>query len=164
MKKLIVVLAFVFAVPVMASENKTPQLNAQSFPTAIPSHIASYILEAASQFNVDPNLVAAMAFKESRFNPTAVSWRGAQGILQLMPKTAKSLGVTDSFDAKQNILGGTKYISQLLKRFNGNVEMAVAAYNAGPERVAKEGPHATAEATDYVKVVTSLYRNAIATL
>ncbi len=164
MKKLIVVLAFAFAVPMMATETKTPQLAAQAFPAAIPAHIASYIVDAASQFHVDPNLVAAMAFKESRFNANAVSWRGAQGILQLMPKTAKWLGVTDSFDAKQNIFAGTKYISQLLQRFNGNVDMAVAAYNAGPERVAKEGPQATAESADYVKVVTSLYRTAVAAL
>ena len=105
-----------------------------------------------------------MAFKESRFNPNAVSWRGAQGILQLMPKTAKWLGVTDSFDPKHNVFGATKYIAQLLQRFNGNVEMAVAAYNAGPELVARVGPNANREAIDYVAVVTSLYHSAISSL
>ena len=96
----------------------------------MPSYLATIITDAAAQYHVDPNLVAAMAFKESRFNPNAVSWRGAQGVLQLMPKTAKWLGVTDPFDAKQNVFGATKYIAQLLKRFDGNIEMAVAAYNA----------------------------------
>ncbi len=69
----------------------------------MPSYLATIITDAAAEYHVDPNLVAAMAFKESRFNPNAVSWRGAQGVLQLMPKTAKWLGVTDSFDAKQNV-------------------------------------------------------------
>lgn len=164
MKKLIVVLAFAFAVPVVASETKAPQLATQAFPTAIPTYIATIISDAAAQYHVDPNLIAAMAFKESRFNANAVSWRGAQGVLQLMPRTAKALGVNDSFDAKQNIFGGTKYMSQLLERFNGNVEMAVAAYNAGPELVAKAGPAPNREAIDYVAVVTTLYRGAVAAL
>jgi soluble lytic murein transglycosylase-like protein len=156
----VAVLALFLALPLSAA-TRAPQLATQSFPAAMPSYIASIITDAAAQYHVDPNLVAAMAFKESRFNPNAVSWRGAQGVLQLMPRTAKSLGVTDSFDAKQNIFGGTKYIAQLLQRFNGNIELAVAAYNAGPELVAKVGPKATNEAIDYVAVVTSLYRNAI---
>lgn len=159
----IAVLALFFALPLSAAD-RTPQLATNAFPAAVPSYIASIISDAAAQYHVDPNLVAAMAFKESRFNPNAVSWRGAQGILQLMPRTAKALGVTDAFDAKQNIFGGTKYIAQLLQRFNGNVEMAVAAYNAGPELVARVGPNATNEAIDYVAVVTSLYRNAIRAL
>lgn len=151
--------------PASASQTTaTPQLATNAFPVALPSYLASIISDAAAKYNVDPNLVAAMAFKESKFNATAVSWRGAQGILQLMPKTAKALGVTDSFDVKQNVFAGTKYIASLLNRFNGNVEMALAAYNAGPERVAKEGPRATAEAIDYVAVITNLYRNAIKTL
>ena len=162
---LIAVLVALAAAPLSAATIQPVRpLAANAFPVALPTYLASVINDAAAQYKVDPNLVAAMAFKESRFNPTAVSSRGAQGILQLMPKTAKALGVTDSFDVKQNIFAGTKYISQLLNRFGGNVEMALAAYNAGPERVAKEGPRATAEAIDYVAVITNLYRNAINTI
>lgn len=156
----VTVFALLLALPLAAS-SRAQQLNARAFPAVVPSYLAAIISDAAAQYHVDPNLVAAMAFKESRFNPMAVSIRGAQGILQLMPRTAKSLGVTDSFDPKQNVLGGTKYIAQLLQRFNGNIELAVAAYNAGPELVAKAGPAATREAVDYVAVVTSLYRGAI---
>ncbi|GAC1397787.1 MAG: hypothetical protein NVSMB68_13860 [Thermoanaerobaculia bacterium] len=160
----VTVFALFLALPLAAQSSRTQQLNARAFPAVVPSYLASIISDAATQYHVDPNLVAAMAFKESRFNPMAVSIRGAQGILQLMPRTAKSLGVTDSFDPKQNVLGGTKYIAQLLQRFNGNIELAVAAYNAGPELVAKAGPAATHEAVDYVAVVTSLYRSAINSL
>ncbi|HEY3056954.1 MAG TPA: transglycosylase SLT domain-containing protein [Thermoanaerobaculia bacterium] len=139
-------------------------LATNAFPAPMPQYLAEIITDAAAQYHVDPNLIAAMAYKESRFNPNAVSWRGAQGILQLMPRTAKSLGVTDAFDPKQNVFGAAKYIKYLLDRFHGDIEMAVAAYNAGPERVTKEGPRATAEAIDYVAVVTSLYRGALRTL
>ena len=159
-----VALFSVFLALPLAAADRTPRLAANAFPAAVPSYLAAIITDASAQYHVDPNLVAAMAFKESRFNPNAVSWRGAQGILQLMPKTAKWLGVTDSFDPKQNVFGATKYIAQLLQRFNGNVEMAVAAYNAGPELVAKVGPNANKEAIDYVAVVTSLYHNAISSL
>lgn len=148
----------------LAAADRTQQLAVNAFPATMPSYLAQIITDASAQYHVDPNLVAAMAFKESRFNPNAVSWRGAKGILQLMPKTAQWLGVTDPFDAKQNVFGGTKYIAQLLQRFNGNIEMAVAAYNAGPELVAKVGPAANHEAIDYVAVVTSLYHSAISSL
>ena len=148
----------------MAAADRAPQLATNAFPAAVPSYLAQIITDAAAQYHVDPNLVAAMAFKESRFNPNAVSWRGAQGVLQLMPKTAKWLGVTDSFDPKQNVFGGTKYIAQLLQRFNGNIEMAVAAYNAGPELVAKVGPNATPEAIQYVAAIKQFYRDALTAL
>lgn len=165
MNKFFVVAFFsVFLALPLAAAGRTPQLATNAFPAVVPSYLATIITDAAAQYHVDPNLVAAMAFKESRFNPNAVSWRGAQGVLQLMPKTAKWLGVNDSFDPKQNVFGATKYIAQLLQRFNGNIEMAVAAYNAGPELVAKAGPNANKEAIDYVAVVTSLYHNAIRSL
>ena len=112
--------------------------------------------EAASTYNVSVNLIKAVAKAESGFNPSAVSKSGAIGVMQLMPSTARSLGVTDPYDARQNIMGGTKYLRQNLDRFNGNVSLALAAYNAGPNAVQKYGgipPYQ--ETQNYVKIVTS---------
>lgn len=98
------------------------------------------IFERASQkYNVPVNLLKAIAKAESNFNPKAVSKAGAQGVMQLMPATAKELGVTDAFDPEQNIMGGSKYISDLLKRYNGDTKLALAAYNAGMNNVKKYG-------------------------
>lgn len=98
------------------------------------------IFERASQkYNVPVNLLKAIAKAESDFNPNAVSKAGAQGIMQLMPGTAKELGVTDAFDPEQNIMGGSKYIADLLKRYNGDTKLALAAYNAGMGNVKKYG-------------------------
>lgn len=94
---------------------------------------------AAQKYNVSVNLLKAIGKAESGFDPNAVSRSGAQGVMQLMPKTAESLGVTDSFDPEQNIMGGSKYISQLLDRYDGDVNLALAAYNAGMGNVAKYG-------------------------
>lgn len=95
--------------------------------------------EAANTYNVSLNLLKAIGKAESNFNPQAVSSAGAQGVMQLMPATARSLGVTDSFDARSNIMGGAKYISGLLDKYNGNVALALSAYNAGSGNVAKYG-------------------------
>ncbi|HEX3078518.1 MAG TPA: transglycosylase SLT domain-containing protein [Lachnospiraceae bacterium] len=95
--------------------------------------------KAADKYNVDIDLLKAIAKQESNFNPKAESHSGAQGVMQLMPATAKSLGVTDSFDAEQNIMGGAKYISSLLDKYNGDTKLALAAYNAGMGNVSKYG-------------------------
>lgn len=95
--------------------------------------------EAAETYGVPLNLLKAMGKAESGFNPNAVSPAGAQGVMQLMPATAKSLGVEDPFDARSNIMGGAKYISEKLKQYNGNIDLALAAYNAGSGNVAKYG-------------------------
>lgn len=95
------------------------------------------IEEAAASHGVSPHLVRAVVQTESAFNPFAVSRVGARGLMQLMPDTATSLGVTDSLDPRQNVFGGAKYLSQLLTRFDGNVALALAGYNAGPAKVAR---------------------------
>jgi soluble lytic murein transglycosylase-like protein len=140
------------------------QLAAQAFPAPMPQYLAGIINDAAKQYSVDPNLIAAMTYRESAFNPNAVSSRGAQGLMQLMPKTARALGVRDAFDPRDNIFGGTRYLKTLLDRFHGDVDLTLAAYNAGPELVAKVGPNATKEAIDYVAAVKSFYQVALAAL
>lgn len=95
--------------------------------------------EAASTYNVDVNLLKAIAKQESNFRTDATSSSGAQGIMQLMPATAQGLGVEDAYDPYQNIMGGAKLISKLLNQYNGDVSLALAAYNAGSGNVAKYG-------------------------
>ena len=98
------------------------------------------IFTAASQkYGVDVELLKAMAKAESNFNPNATRKSGAMGIMQLMPATAKGLGVQDAYDPEQNIMGGAKYIASLLEQYDGNVSYALAAYNAGSGNVAKYG-------------------------
>ena len=118
----------------------------------------SFIRMAANQFEVDPLLVKAIIKAESHFNPNAVSKVGAQGLMQLMPETAKDLNVEDPFDPQQNIFGGTKYLRKLLGLFKGDIQLAVAAYNAGPNRVIQHGKIPTlTETSRYVKKVISHY-------
>ncbi len=93
------------------------------------------IFQAANQYQVEPALIKAIIMAESGYNPKALSKRGAQGLMQLMPGTAKWLGVSDSFNPEHNINGGVKYFKQLLVRFDGDVELALAAYNAGSRYV-----------------------------
>ena len=115
------------------------------------------IERTAREEGVDPALVAAMITQESGGNPEAVSPAGARGLMQLMPATARMLGVEDVFDPQQNLSGGVRYISQLMERFGGDEKLALAAYNAGPGTVDRYGgvpPYR--ETTNYVKRVSLL--------
>lgn len=117
------------------------------------------IISASFKHKIDPSLVRAVIHAESHFNPKAISKQGAQGLMQLMPKTATWLGVKSPFEAKDNINGGVKHLARLLKKYKGNVKLASAAYNAGETAVEKYGgipPYA--ETQVYVKRVEILRR------
>lgn len=112
--------------------------------------------EASKKYGVSLNLLKAIGKAESGFNPTAVSSAGAQGVMQLMPATARSLGVEDSFDARSNIMGGAKYIAGLLERYQGDTVLALSAYNAGSGNVEKYGGVPPFKETqNYIKKVLS---------
>lgn len=133
----------------------------QSFQTAFKEaskteSMDAIFAEAAARYGVSEKLLKSVAKAESNFNAKAVSKAGAIGVMQLMPATARSLGVSNPYDARQNIMGGAKYLKENLERFNGNVSLALAAYNAGPNSVQKYGgipPYK--ETQNYVKTVTS---------
>lgn len=122
------------------------------------SFIVNAVKKAAAKYKVDEKLVLAIIKQESNFNPNAISSAGAQGLMQLMPATAKRLGVLNPFDATQNIEGGVKHLRGLMDRYRGNVVLALAAYNAGGGNVDKyNGVPPFAETQNYVKKILSNY-------
>lgn len=120
--------------------------------------IMAMIDSTAEKYGVDAKLVKAVVKQESGFNPNAKSKAGALGLMQLMPTTAKGLGVTDPMNPQQNIEGGVKYLKSLLERFHGNTILALAAYNAGPNAVSKyDGVPPYKETQNYVKSILKDY-------
>lgn len=122
--------------------------------------ISDIIKKASNTYGISEEIIKAVAQAESNFNANAVSSSGAQGVMQLMPATAASLGVTNSFDAEQNIMGGTKYLSSMLEKYDGDLTLALAAYNAGPGNVDKYGGIPPFNETqNYVKKITTNLAN-----
>ncbi|QEM69166.1 lytic transglycosylase domain-containing protein [Geobacter sp. FeAm09] len=115
------------------------------------------IAKASRRYGVDTGLIKAVIKAESNFNPTAVSSAGARGLMQLMPGTARSLGVSDSFDPEQNVMAGTRFLSDLLDRYNGDVDSALAAYNWGPGNVDRKPERMPRETRNYLARVKQLY-------
>jgi soluble lytic murein transglycosylase-like protein len=127
-------------------------------PIASPGDIDSAIEQAAARHNVDPNLVRAVVKVESNFNPNAVSRKGAMGLMQLMPSTARQLKVRNPFDPEQNVDAGVRHLKQLLESYDGDIKLTLAAYNAGAGAVARSsGVPRYAETQNYVRRITNLY-------
>ncbi|MFL6720904.1 MAG: lytic transglycosylase domain-containing protein [Sphingomonas sp.] len=119
-------------------------------PAPVPAEFAAPLKQAAAAANISPSLLAALVWQESRWDPKAVSVKGAMGLAQLMPATARYLGVNPA-DPAANLLGGARYLRELLDQFDGDIERALAAYNAGPGRVRSAGGvPAIAETRNYV--------------
>ncbi len=129
-----------------------------------PAAVEQLVNQNAATFQVDPALIKAVIANESGFNASATSSAGAMGLMQLMPGTASELGVADAYDPAQNVAGGTRYLKGLLQRFNGDLHLAIAAYNAGPQAVEKYGgiPPFT-ETQNYVQSVLGSYERYRAT-
>ncbi|TNJ64156.1 lytic transglycosylase domain-containing protein [Paenibacillus hemerocallicola] len=130
-----------YSLPVSAytSNAALQSMQRSALGPARPSLYDPLVEEASDRHNVEASLVKAVIHSESSFNPYAVSSSGAKGLMQLMDGTGEGMGVTDPFDPAQNIEGGTRYLAGLLRKYNGNEGVALAAYNAGPGRVDRLG-------------------------
>lgn len=124
---------------------------------ALRADLKKHISRCAEKYNIDEELIRAVIQVESGWKPDAVSSKGAGGLMQLMPATARMLGVDDPFDPEQNIEGGVKYLARLTDKYDGDVELALAAYNAGPAKVDAAGGAPFSVTRRYVENVMALY-------
>jgi soluble lytic murein transglycosylase-like protein len=146
-------------VPDEVMDEIVEEVRAATTETTDPEGIRTLAREAAKRHGVDPALVLALISVESAFRKDAVSPKGAQGLMQLMPATAKELGVKDAFDPAQNLDGGARYLNSLLQQFKGDVRLALAAYNAGPNAVKRhKGVPPYRETRQHVEKVLERYR------
>ena len=138
---------------------KRPEELSGGIKSASPTAYKKIIIKASRKYSVAPSLIEAVIRAESGYNSNAVSYKGAEGLMQLMPRTQRLVKVSDPFNASQNINGGTRYLKSLIIKYNGNLPLAVAAYNAGSGAVDKYGgipPYG--ETRNYVEEVMDYYR------
>lgn len=137
-----------------------PTVDVSAEYVAIPASEAydEIINEAAEKYDMDPNLIHAVMQAESAFHPYAVSRAGAEGLMQLMPELSDEMGVGDAFDPRDNIMGGARYLKRLLEYHDGNLDLALASYNAGPGNVERYGGVPPfRETRRYVKTIKQIY-------
>lgn len=144
--------------PIMPEIQKATAVSANVTNQSSKSQILDMISQVSKKHGIDEKLVKALIKQESGFNPNAKSKSGAMGLMQLMPSTAKGLGVTDAYNPVQNVDGGVRYLKSMLKKYNGNIILALAAYNAGPAAVDKyDGVPPYKETQNYVKNILANY-------
>ena len=149
------------AIALFPVENLNPQVDVNTeFEVVPPSEAYEEIIqEAAAEYDIDAALIRAVMQAESAFHPYAVSRAGAEGLMQLMPELADEMGVTDSFDPRENIMGGVRYLKRLLEYHNGDLDLALASYNAGPGNVQRYGGVPPfRETRNYVRTIKALYK------
>jgi soluble lytic murein transglycosylase-like protein len=137
------------------SSPKTPKINLSEGD----ANLNQIINQAAQKYDVDANLIRSIIKTESNFNPSATSPRGAMGLMQLMPETARELGVKNAYDPQENVMGGARYLKMLLSRYDGQVDLALAAYNWGMGNLEKKPDRLPAETLGYIEKVNSYYKN-----
>jgi soluble lytic murein transglycosylase-like protein len=138
-----------------------PNIEVTAEYVVVPAHQAydDIIEEAAEKYDMDANLIRAVMQAESAFHPYAVSRAGAEGLMQLMPELSDEMGVSDSFDPRENIMGGARYLKRLLDYHNGNLDLALASYNAGPGNVERYGGVPPfRETRNYVKTIKQILK------
>jgi soluble lytic murein transglycosylase-like protein len=123
------------------------------------TNLEKIIEKAARKYDVDADLIRSVIKAESNFDPQATSVKGAMGLMQLMPETAKDLGVKNAYDAEQNVMGGTAYLKSLLERYDGKVDLALAAYNWGMGNLEKNPDHLPAETVTYVARINNYLKD-----
>ena len=142
----------------VSSDKKAGRTEQPVTAVVFPKDYSQYIRKAASKYDLEPELIRAVIKTESNGNHRAVSRKGAKGLMQLMPSTANDMNVSNPFDPEENIEGGSRYLKYLLERFNGNMTLALAAYNSGPGTVERYGNvPPIMETRQYVKRIYSLY-------